>query len=249
MMYLFFLLLIALGSVSCSWLDSGSNAAIVGARVVAVNTARAGAIAARYIASNTYEGGRKAVTWTGDRTVDGTTATLEMLNIIERPVPPSILERIPEDLLVSLTALEFVSPRSFADRAVISSEDSRWEGEVFYRVNGGALEFEIEGPAELILVTLSTAFSRSDKCLKRYTVVVDEDRTELGRIEFATSPAGELALYSHPGWLLSEPGVFVIKALEGDHHYRIDCDFAGDESYLLVAGFMPRYGTPGEIHP
>ncbi|HLA40497.1 MAG TPA: hypothetical protein VJ417_10885, partial [Candidatus Glassbacteria bacterium] len=81
-----------------------------GARVVAVTTARAGALVTRIIASGTYRGSRKAVTWTGSRTREGTAATLEMLNLIDRPVPPAILERLPDELLESLTRLDFVKP-------------------------------------------------------------------------------------------------------------------------------------------
>ncbi|MBW7996703.1 MAG: hypothetical protein FVQ81_09100 [Candidatus Glassbacteria bacterium] len=233
----FFLLLALACPLACSWLETGGNAALEGARVVAVKTARAGAIASKY----TYKGGRRVVTWTGARTVEGTTATLEMLNLIERPVPPSILERIPADLLVSLTSLEFVRPVSAAGMAVISSEDSRWEGEVFHREAGERLEYEIAGPAEMIVVTLSAASRRGAKCLKRYTVFIEEDRRDLGEISFATSPSEAIGLYGHPGWYLSEPGVFIIKALEGVHRYRLRCDYSNTDKCLLVAGFLPRY--------
>ena len=244
-----FLLLASLALAACSWLGIGGNAALEGARVAAVTTARAGAIAGKYIATNTYAGGRRAVTWTGARTVDGTTATLEALNIIERPVPPTILEMIPEDLLASLTSLQFVSPMAPTGMVVICSADTRWEGEVFYRVDGGELEFEIAGPAEMIVVTLSAAERRSDECLKNYTVVVDEDRSELGRVEFATAPAEGVELYGYPGWTLSEPGVFVIKSLAGDHRYRIGGGPSGERNSLLVACFLPRYGMPPDMQP
>ena len=133
------LIMSVLPLLGCSWLGSGGSAALDGARVVAVQTARAGAIASEY----TYKGSRRAVTWTGERTVDGTTATLEALNIIERQVPQVILERIPEELLYSLSSLEYIPSSVRAPRVVISSDDSRWEGEVFLVDQGSGLELSL----------------------------------------------------------------------------------------------------------
>ncbi len=230
-------LLAAASQPACSWLGTGGSAALEGARVAAVKTARAGAIASKY----TYRGGRKAVTWTGARTADGTTATLEALNLLERPVPPAILERIPDEVLASLTSLHFVSPVADAPMEVINSPDTRWEGEVFYRLDGSWLEFEIEDATEMIVVTLSAAPSEDATELSGYTVLVQEDRAELGEIKFATSRADMIWLYGYPGWLVSRPGVFVINALEGRHRYRIGSDIAGGDGFLLVACFLPRY--------
>ncbi len=230
-------LLAVAAQLGCSWLGSGGSAALKGARVAAVKTARAGAIASKY----TYQGGRKVVTWTGARTADGTTATLAALNIMERPVPPAILERIPEDVLASLSSLHFLSPVADAKMEVISSSDTRWEGEVFLRAANGWLEFEVEGDIEMIVVTLGATSSERSAPLNGYTVYVQEDRAELGEIEFTTSMAEEVRLYGYPGWPLSEPGVFVINALRGRHRYRIGSDISGGDGFLLVACFLPRY--------
>jgi hypothetical protein len=226
-------LLAATTQLACSWLGSGGSAALQGARVAAVKTARAGAIASKY----TYRGGRRAVTWTGGRTADG----LEALNILERPVPPAILERIPDEVLASLTSLHFIRPVADEQMEVISSPDTRWEGEVFYRVDGGWLEFEVEEATEMIVVTLSAASREDAAALSGYTVLVEEDKSELGEIMFATSRAEMIWLYGYPGWLLSEPGVFVINALQGRHRYRISSDISGGDGFLLVACFLPRY--------
>ncbi len=230
-------LMAAAVQLSCSWLGAGGSAALGGVRTVAVKTARAGAIVSKY----TYQGGRRAVTWTGARTVDGTTATLEALNIRERPVPSAILERIPEDVLASLTSLHFLSPVSDAPMEVISSPDPRWEGEVFLRVGGGRLEFEVEGVTGMIVVTLSATPAGKVSPLNSYTVFVEEDKSELGEIRFAASRTETIRLYGYPGWQLSEPGVFVINALPGRHRYRIGSDIAGGNGFLLVACFLPRY--------
>jgi hypothetical protein len=230
-------LLAAMVFLACSWLGSGGSAALKGARVAAVKTARAGAIASKY----TYRGGRKAVTWTGARTADGTTATLEALNLIERPVPPSILEKIPDEVLASLTSLHFINPVADGQVVVISSPDTRWEGEVFYRAAGDCLEFEVEGASEMIVVTLSAADREDAAELNSYKVYVQEDKSELGEIRFATSRAETIWLYGYPGWHLSEPGVFVINALQGRHRYRIGSDISGGDGFLLVACFLPRY--------
>lgn len=223
--------------LSCSWLGAGGGAALGGVRTAAVKTARAGAIVSKY----TYQGGRRAVTWTGARTVDGTTATLEALNIIERPVPSAILERIPEDVLVSLTSLHFLSPVSDAPMEVISSSDPRWEGEVFLRAGEGWLEFEVEGATEMIVVTLGAAPYQQSTQFNGYTVFVEEDKSELGEIRFALSRTETISLYGYQCWQLSEPGVFVINALPGSHRYRIGSDIAEGDGFLLVACFLPRY--------
>ncbi|MFH1068371.1 MAG: hypothetical protein V1794_02015 [Candidatus Glassbacteria bacterium] len=244
----------ALGLVlGCSWFGGHKGGAFVparkvaeGARTVAVTTARAGALVSRLIASGTYRGSRKAVTWTGARTREGTTATLELLNLIERPVPPVILERLPEELLVSLTRLEFVKPVREPERLVINSRDSRWEGELFYRLDrNGSLDVELDGPLEMIVVGLAVYTPEETALETSYTIMVAEDKTELGEVTFEAGRAAYLSLYGYHNWGVSQPGVFVLKALEGSHLYTLRGSRTGDNGFLLVSCYLPRYNTGG----
>lgn len=238
-------------AVSCSWLSNDkafkpAKKVAASARTVAVKTARAGALVSKLIASQTYRGSRKAVTWTGARTRKGTTATLELFNLIERPVPPDILERLPDELVSSLTALDFIKPRMETEKAVISSPDLRWEGEIFYILEKGeSIEIELNGPVELIVVTVA-GFSPEKGVKKRrapafYTVYVTEDDLELGEVSFEAGTSPLLNLYGYDRWGVSQPSVFVIKALEGVHRYRLDYKRKDSEDFLLFSCYLPRY--------
>ena|GEM_PF-3797033 len=242
---------LVLVAVSCSWLSDDkafkpAKKMAEGARTVAVKTARAGALVSKLIASQTYRGSRRAVTWTGARTRQGTAATLELFNLIERPVPPDILERLPDELLSSLTALDFVKPRMETEKAVISSPDLRWEGEIVYILDKGeSIEIELNGPVELIVITMAV-FSLEKGRKKRqdvafYTVYVTEDDFELGEVSFEAGASPFLNLYGYDRWGVSPPGVFVIKALEGVHRYRLSYKRKDSEDFLLVSCYLPRY--------
>ncbi|OGG06653.1 MAG: hypothetical protein A3F83_01805 [Candidatus Glassbacteria bacterium RIFCSPLOWO2_12_FULL_58_11] len=245
----------------CSWLGWGKTGTVEpakkvaqGAKIVAVTTARTGALVAKIVASGTYRGSRKVVTWTSARTVDGTTATLKKLNLIERPVPQDILEELPDELLTSLTSLDFVKPEVEPEQAVISSSDSRWEGEVLYKLGkGGSIEVRLDGPAELIVVTLA-GFLPEERQQKNsesasYTVYVEEDELDLGQISFESGVFRQLSLYGYPGWRVSSPGVFVVKALAGAHRYRLSCKRSDSDCFLLVSCFLPRYELDNGINP
>jgi hypothetical protein len=246
-------LLIACASLGCSLLKRGetrsAKAVAHGARIVAVNTARAGALISKLIATGTYYGSKRAVTWTSARTVDGTAATLDMLGLIERPVPPDVLESIPDELLESLTSLEFIPAQSRAGITVISSSDLRWEGELFYRLNRGqSIDVRIDGPVELIVVTMA-CFPPPEQRLRPkennalYKVSVREDDESLGDVRFETGPSDVLGIYGEQGWRASEPGVFVVKVVEGNHLYHFNIQREGLDRPMLVSFFLPRYGT------
>ena len=237
--------------VSCSWWSNDSalkpaRKVAESARTVAVKTARAGALVSKLIASQTYRGSRKAATWTGARTRDGATATLELFNLIERPVPPDILERLPDELLYSLSALDFIRPCVETEKAVISSPDLRWEGEILYVLEKGeSFEIELSGPVEVIVITMA-GFSPQKGRKKRggvagYTVYITEDERELGEVSFEAATSSFLSLYGYNQWGISLPGVFVIKALEGDHRYRMSCEREDSEDFLLFSCYLPRY--------
>lgn len=252
---LYIALVSAAVTLCCSWFGGSGASALdparkvaEGARVVAVKTARAGALATRMIVSGTYRGSRKAVTWTGSHTWDGTTATLEMLDLIDRPVPPVILERLPDELLASLTHLDFVKPVEEPARLVITSRDSRWEGELFYRLERDAsIDVALEGPLELIVVSLAALsaeeLGQGNIGEVSYTIEVSEDKDELGEVTFETERATYLGLYGYPKWGLTQPGVFVIKALEGWHVYNLRGRYDGGDGFLLVSCYLPRYNT------
>jgi len=242
---------LVLVAVSCSWLSDDkafkpAKKMAEHARTVAVKTARAGALVSKLIASQTYRGSRRAVTWTGARTRQGTAATLELFNLVERPVPPDILERLPDELLSSLTALDFVKPRMETEKAVISSSDLRWEGEIVYILDKGeSIEIELNGPVELIVITMAV-FSPEKGRKKRqgvafYTVYVIEDDLELGEVSFEAGASPFLNLYGYDRWGVSPPGVFVIKVLEGVHRYRLSYKRKDSEDFLLVSCYLPRY--------
>lgn len=218
-----------------------------GARIVGVKTARAGALVSKLIVSGTYHGGKQVVTWTGAHTREGTAITLDLLGLIERPVPPDVLERLPDDLLFSLTALEFVKPRYETEKIVISSPDSRWEGEIFYCLRqGGTLEVVLEGPVELIVVTLAS-FAPLEKGRKPesrtsfYSLFVREDDSALGEVAFEAEPLDLLSLYGYSLWRVSEPGVFVIKVIEGVHRYSLTCKREDSDDFVLISFYLPRY--------
>ena len=245
----------------CSWLGWGKTGTVVpakkvaqGAKIVAVTTVRTGALVSKIIASSTYRGSRKVVTWTSARTVDGTTATLEKLNLIERPVPQDILEELPDELLNSITSLDFIKPEVESEQVVIASSDSRWEGEVLYKLaKGRSLEVRLDGPAELIVVTLA-GFLPEEQQQKNseaasYTVHIDEDQRDLGEISFESGVFKPLSLYGYPDWRVSSPGVFVVKALEGAHRYRLRCTRSDSDCFLLVSCFLPRYELDKENSP
>ena len=228
---------------------SGNPAATVarGAKTMAIKTARAGAVVSKLIASNTYRGSKKAVTWTGQQTANGTTATLERLGLKERPVPLVVLERLPDHLLESLNSLEFVSPNQATGKIVLSSPDSRWEGEIFHRLDPGqSVEIEVLGPEELIVVTLA-CFSPSegaqfDSENTNYTVFVDEDGVILGEVSFAAAVSDILYLYGYQDWRAGWPGVFVVQAFEGTHSYRVSFIREDNENDpLMICFFLPRY--------
>jgi len=224
---------------------AGNPAATVarGAKTMAIKTARAGALLSKLIAAGTYRGGKRAIIWTGD----GTTATLERLGIRERPVPPAVLERLPDHLLESLRSLEFVSPGKATEKMVLSSPDSRWEGEIFHRLDRErSIEVEVAGPEELIVVTLA-CFSadqsgEAETKSTTYTVYVREDGSPLGEVSFKAAASEILYLYGYQGWRAGWPGVFVVQALQGTHCYRfhfVRDDQSGDP--LMVCFFFPRY--------
>jgi len=242
---------LVLGAVSCSWLSNDkafkpAKKVAESARIVAVKTVRAGALVSKLIASQTYRGSRKAVTWTGARTREGTTATLELFNLIERPVPPDILERLPDKLLSSLTALDFVKPCRETEKAVIASPDLRWEGEVLYVLEKGEyFEIELNSPVELIVITMAGFSPEKSRekphGLAFYTVYVTEDDLELGEVSFEAGVSSFLSLYGYESWRLSPPGVLVIKALEGVHRYRLSYKRKDSEDFLLFSCYLPRY--------
>ncbi|MBN2288988.1 MAG: hypothetical protein JXQ83_06605 [Candidatus Glassbacteria bacterium] len=228
---------------------AGNPAATVarGAKTVAVKTARAGALVSKLIATNTYRGGKRAVTWTGERTADGTTATLERLGLREGPVPLVVLERLPDHLLESLSSLEFVSPAGATDKVVLSSPDSRWEGEIFHRLDWErSIEVEMTGPEELIVVSLA-CFSpretrRNEAGSTTYTIYVREDQEPLGEISFQAVASDILYLYGYQGWSAGWPGVFVVQVLEGRHTYRFSFDRESQTNDpMLICFFVPRY--------
>jgi len=246
-------------TVACSWLDNDkafkpARKVAESARTVAVKTARAGALVSKLIASQTYRGSRRAVTWTGARTREGTAATLELFNLIERPVPPDILERLPDELLSSLTALDFFKPCLETEKAVIASPDLRWEGEILYILEKGeSLEIELNCPVELIAITMA-GFSPGTGREKPegpafYTVYVTEDNLELGEVSFEAGVSPFLSLYGHDRWRVSLPGVFVIKALEGKHRYRLSYERTDSEDFLLLSCYLPRYETGKDRTP
>ena len=214
---------------------------------MAIKTARAGALISKLIATSTYRGGRRAVTWTSERTVDGTTVTLERLGLKERPVPPVVLERLPDHLLESLSSLEFVTPSGATRKMVLSSPDSRWEGEIFHRLDRHySVEVELEGPDELIVVTLASfspeGSGRAGAVSTTYTVFVQEDGSPLGEVSFAATASEILYLYGYQGWRAGWPGVFVVQALEGTHRYRFSFDRNDEGSDpLMICFFIPRY--------
>jgi len=236
---------------SCSWWSNErafkpARKVAEGARTVAVKTARAGALVSKVIASQTYRGSRKAATWTGARTRDGATATLELFNLIERPVPPDILERLPDELLSSLSALDFIRPCVETQKAVISSPDLRWEGEILYVLEKGeSFEIELSGPVEMIVITMAGFSPREGRekngGVAGYTVYISEDDLELGEVSFEAATSSFLSLYSYDRWRVSMPGVFVIKALEGDHRYRMSYEREDCEDFLLFSCYLPRY--------
>ena len=214
---------------------------------MAIKTARAGALISKLIATSTYRGGRRAVTWTSERTVDGTAVTLERLGLKERPVPPVVLERLPDHLLESLSSLEFVTPSGATRKMVLSSPDSRWEGEIFHRLDRHySVEVELEGPDELIVVTLASfspeGSGRAGAVSTTYTVFVQEDGSPLGEVSFAATASEILYLYGYQGWRAGWPGVFVVQALEGTHRYRFSFDRNDEGSDpLMICFFIPRY--------
>jgi hypothetical protein len=242
---------LVLGAVSCSWLSNDkafkpAKKVAESARIVAVKTVRAGALVSKLNASQTYRGSRKAVTWTGARTREGTTATLELFNLIERPVPPDILERLPDKLLSSLTALDFVKPCRETEKAVIASPDLRWEGEVLYVLEKGEyFEIELNSPVELIVITMAGFSPEKSRekphGLAFYTVYVTEDDLELGEVSFEAGVSSFLSLYGYESWRLSPPGVLVIKALEGVHRYRLSYRRKDSDDFLLLSCYLPRY--------
>ena len=245
----------------CSWLDWGKTGTVEpvkkvaqGAKIVAVTTARTGALVSKIIATGTYRGSRKVVTWTSARTVEGTAATLEKLNLIERPVPQDILEELPDELLNSITSLNFIKPEVEPEQVVIASSDSRWEGEVLYKLaKGRSLEVRLEGPAELIVVTLAGFLPEEEQPknseVASYTVYVEEDELGLGEISFESGVFKPLSLYGYPGWQVSSPGVFVVKALDGAHRYRLSCKRSDSDCFLLVSCFLPRYELDKGTNP
>jgi hypothetical protein len=228
---------------------SGNPAATVarGAKTMAIKTVRAGAVISKLIASNTYRGSKKAVTWTGQQTANGTTATLQRLGLKDRPVPLVVLERLPDHLLESLNSLEFVSPKLATSKIVLSSPDSRWEGEIFHRLDPEqSIEIEVSGSQELIVVTLA-CFSPPERMQinsenTNYTVFVDEDGYILGEVSFAAAVSGILYLYGHQDWRVGWPGVFVVQALEETHSYRFSYIREDNENDpLMICFFLPRY--------
>ena len=218
-----------------------------GAKTMAIKTARAGAVISKLIASNTYRGGKQVITWTGERTADGTAATLERLGLIERPVPLAVLERLPDHLLESLSSLEFVSPSGTTQKIVLSSLDSRWEGEIFHRLDRDrSIEVKLTGPNELIVVTLacfsSEGIGNTEAVSTTYTVYVKEDGSPLGEVSFAAAVSDILYLYGYKDWRAGWPGVFVVQALEGTHRYRFSFDREDEGSDpLMVCFFLPHY--------
>ena len=127
---------------------------------------------------------------------------------------------------------------------VISSSDSRWEGELFYRAGEGRwLEVRINGPAELIVVSLvcfpSGQGSQTDKT--SYTIFVREDEKSLGEVRFETLPNPLNGVYGQDSVRVSYPGVFIVKTLPGSHSYNfaIRCDNSAGPA--LAAFFLPRY--------
>ncbi|MEA1996970.1 MAG: hypothetical protein U9N45_05000, partial [Gemmatimonadota bacterium] len=129
-----------------------------------------------------------------------------------------------------------------------SSPDSRWEGELFYSLAiGEQIEVALDGPAELIVVTLA-AFRPPGKgempgeAAAFYKVHVSEDNETLGEVGFESSPPESLlALHGYPGWQVSSPGVFVIKSIEGSHIYRLNCKRADSDDFMLISFYIPRY--------
>ncbi len=243
-------------TAGCSLIErnrDGATTVARGARTVVVETARAGALVSRLIAANTYHGGRKAVTWTGRQTAEGTAATLDLLGLgQERPAPPDLLERLPEELLKELSALEFVRAERRTGLVVIDSRDTRWEGEVFYTLEAGqGLELVIEGPAELIVVSLA-AFPPPEDPEARpappgagYCFLVREDGQELGEVRIeGTSPAPGLGIYGYQGWRVAEPGVFMVRTGEGARRYRFELARQDRAAMVLISFYRPRYQAP-----
>lgn len=239
------LTVLALAAMSgCSWIrsggDAGADAVARGAKIAALSTARAGAL----VGKGSYSGGRRAVTWTSARTVDGTQATLDILGLTERPVPEDVLDRLPDQMLEFLASLEFVAAHGSAEQVVISSPDSRWEGELFYQVDPDQwVEVRIDGPAELIVISMicfpAGRFSPAERAA--YTVTVRENREFLGEVDFETVPNHLNCIYGQEDLRVSHPGVFVVRALEGEHDYRFNLRRDRDFGPGLIAFFLPRY--------
>ncbi|MCE5270750.1 hypothetical protein LLH00_05645 [bacterium] len=239
---LFTLILLALAgcSVLRSGRDAGAGAVAYGARIAALQTARTGAL----LGKGTYKGSRKAVTWTGDRTVDGTQATLDFLGLGERQVPPDVLERLPDQMLDTLTALQFVPALGQTERVVIASPDSRWEGELFYRAPvERPLEVQLDGPVELIVISMVCFPAGPASPLEKatYTVLVREDESNLGEVRFETLPNNQNGIYGQAGVRVSYPGVFVVKTLPGVHSYKFSVRSESGAGTALCAFFLPRY--------
>lgn len=228
--------------------DAGADAVARGARIAAVQTARAGSL----IGKGTYQGSRRAVTWTGDRTVDGTQATLSFLGLGERPVPPDVLDRLPDQMLDTLLSLQFVPVQGTAERMVISSADSRWEGELFYRAGEDRwLEVRMDGPAELIVVSLvcfpAGQDTQTDKA--SYSVLVREDEKSLGEVRFDTLPNPLNGVYGQDSVRVSYPGVFIVKTLPGEHSYKFAMRCENLAGPALAAFFLPRYEREAPAAP
>jgi len=207
---------------------SGAPAVARGVRTVAKSTAR-------------------AVTWTGTRTRHGTAATLDFLGLIERPVPPDVLERLPDELLESLASLEFVKLSRETEKIIISSPDSRWEGELFYRLDQGeSVEVSLQGPAKLIAVTLAV-FSPGKKELKKemgpavYKLLVRVDNSAPAEVSFELAPLDLLSLYGYENWRLSFPGVFVIKVEPGKKSFRLSFERSDCKDFVLISFYLPKY--------
>ncbi len=235
--------LVLLSVAGCSALrsgrDAGAGAVAHGARIAALHTARTGAL----LGKGTYRGSRKAVTWTGDRTVDGTQATLDFLGLSERQVPPDVLERLPDQMLDALSALQFVPALGQTERVVIASPDTRWEGELFYRVpEERPLEVRLSGPAELIVISLVCFPGPASPANKStYTVTVHEDESSLGEVRFETLPDNQNGVYGQAEVRVSYPGVFVVKTLPGSHSYKVSVRCDSGIGPALCAFFLPRY--------
>ena len=159
-------------------------------------------------------------------------------------MPPDVLERLPDQILEALSSLEFVTARGSPEQVVISSPDSRWEGELFYRLQSEEwIEVRLSGPAELIVVSMvcfpSAGLFTADRAA--YKVTVREDQDFLGEVDFETVPHHLNCIYGQNDLRVSHPGVFVIRALEGEHDYRFNLSRVGESGPGLVAFFLPRY--------